>query len=327
MATVGTKMNLAERLKRLDPDGKEARIIELQLQRDDLIHDLLWQEANGVAGHQVTVRTGYGASTWKKLNVGTAPVRNSTAQITEAIAILENWMEIEKEVAEVGGNVAAALMNEFDGHRESLTQEWIDTYFHGSSSTSPEEITGLLPRYNALTGEISQNVISAGGSDSDNTSLWVVNHCKDLYCIFPKGGSPVVDVSEPKLETKETSSDRLQYVYRARSQLKPGLCVADWRNVVRVCNIDVSTLVANSTPADLSVLVRRALERIPNIEPGCRIYCNRTVHSMWSVQERDAVKAGGGLTYENVDGRMKRFFDGIQIRIVDKITNAETAVS
>ena len=68
----------------------------------------------------------------------------------------------------------------------------------------------------------------------------------------------------------------------------------DWRYVVRICNIDVGDLVANSTPPDLITLMTKAVNRIPNLGVGKPVfYCNRTVKTFLEVQAFSAVKAGG----------------------------------
>ena len=48
---------------------------------------------------------------------------------------------------------------------------------------------------------------------------------------------------------------------------------------------------------------------------------------MLDIQRMDAVKAGGGLTYENVDGKVVPHFRGIPIKLVDQLLETESAVS
>src|SRR5690606_30882321 len=111
-------------------------------------------------------------------------------------------------------------------------------------------------------------------------------------------------------------------------QWKVGIALSDWRYVVRIPNIEVAALAAASSSPDLTGLLTEALYRIP--EPGMgrmAIYCNRTVITHLDRQRQAKVAQGGGLNYENVDGKMTLTFRGIPIRKCDSILNTETLVA
>ena len=96
--------------------------------------------------------------------------------------------------------------------------------------------------------------------------------------------------------------------------------------MVRICNIDIPTLLAK-TGASLIDLLMMARERIPNIESGrTTIYMNRTVKQMLNIQRRDAVQIGGQLEYAVVDGVQVPAWEGIPIRVVDQLLNSESRV-
>jgi hypothetical protein len=54
---------------------------------------------------------------------------------------------------------------------------------------------------------------------------------------------------------------------------------------------------------------------------------NRTMRRLLRKQERMAVGTGGGLTYDNVDGRKVLQFGEIPIRTVDALLNTEALVA
>jgi hypothetical protein len=56
-------------------------------------------------------------------------------------------------------------------------------------------------------------------------------------------------------------------------------------------------------------------------------YMNRTCAQMLDIQREAAVKAGGGLTFDNVDGKVRMSFRGIPCRIVDALLETEAVVS
>ena len=332
MATLSSNaLTLADWAKRVDPDGKVPMIVELLSQTNEVLDDMLFIEGNLPTGHRCTVRTGLPAVAWKLLNQGVQPSKSTTAQIDEAVGIMEAWSEVDKEVAELNGNTSEFRLSEAQAFIEAMNQEMASTLFYGNSSTAPEEFTGLAPRYSALTGAAnSQNVISAGGAGSDNTSIWLI--CwggQTVSGIFPKGsraGLQHYDHGEVTVETSTGIAGTRLRAYQDQWQWKVGMALRDWRYAVRIANIDVSDL-AGGSPADLVELMTKALHRLPSLNMGkCAFYMNRTVFQYLDIQRREDV-AAGGMTYKEVDGKTVYDFRGIPIRKVDALVETEAAVS
>ena len=118
-------------------------------------------------------------------------------------------------------------------------------------------------------------------------------------------------------------------VYRDKFVWNNGLVVKDWRYVSRGCNIDVSDLIANSgSQAKLTEIMIKMIHRIPNIRAGkAAFYMNRTLHEMLDIQRLSGVTAGGGLTYDNVDGKQVMSFRAIPLRTVDQLLETEGRVT
>jgi len=104
------------------------------------------------------------------------------------------------------------------------------------------------------------------------------------------------------------------------------LVVADWRYVVRICNIDVSNLISGSGAADLVNLMIEASERIPSLRMGkAAWYCNRTVRT--ALRKQIIAKSNVNLTWDSVAGKRVLAFDEIPIRRCDAILSTEAAIS
>ena len=117
--------------------------------------------------------------------------------------------------------------------------------------------------------------------------------------------------------------------YQDRWQWKAGIVVKDWRYAVRICNIDVSDLVALDTgSAALQKFMSKAMYLVPSLSIGKpAFYMNRETAWCLDYQRRTDVQTGGGLTYDNVDGKRVMRFRGIPIRIVDQLVTETTAIS
>jgi hypothetical protein len=211
--------------------------------------------------------------------------------------------------------------------------EAASTVFYGNAGLAPEEFTGFAPRYSSLSASVpnSKNIINAGGSGSDNTSMWlVVWGDQTAHGIFPKGSKAGLQHEDLGVQTVTVSAgmggNRLR-AWQDRFTWDLGLVVRDWRYVVRVANIDVSDL-AGGSPADLTELAIRAEHRIPAMGMGRAVwYVNRTVATYLDIQGKRDVEGGGGLTYENIDGARRRTFRGNPIEVVDAILDTEAAVA
>jgi hypothetical protein len=324
-------LTLADWAKRLDPDGKVPTIVELLSQTNEILRDMLWMEGNLLTGHRTTMRTGLPTVAWRLLNQGVQPSKSTTAQVDFACAIMEAWSEVDKELADLGGNSAAFRLSEAQAFIEAMNQEMASTLFYGNASVSPSEFNGLSVQFSDKSAANGSNVIDAGSSDTDNTSIWLIGWgANSVHGIFPKGskaGLTHEDLGEQTVQTSAAVGGTRLRCYQEKYNWKCGLAVRDWRYVVRIGSIDVSNLTGKSSAADLIELMIKAYHRLPSMA-GVRpaFYMNRTVFQMLDIQRRDDVISGGGIRYENVDGMSTPVFRGIPIRKCDALLENEDAI-
>jgi hypothetical protein len=332
MATLGANVvTLADWAKRLDPDGRIATIVELLEQTNDILPDMNWKEGNLPTGHRVTIRTGLPGVAWRLLNQGVQPTKSTTAQSDEQIGMLEAWAEVDKDLADLNGNTSEFRLSEAMAFIEAMSEEFAQTLIYGNSSTAPEEFTGLAVRYSSKSANNGQNIVDAGGTGSDNSSIWLVVWGERIYGIFPKGSQAGLvheDLGEVTVETTAGIAGNRMRAYQDRWQWKGGIAVKDWRYAVRIANIDISLLIAKTSAADLTDNMIKAIHRIPNLRGGRPVfYMNRTCLQMLDIQRRDDVISGGGLVYQVVDGVLTPTFRQIPIRVVDQLTETEARVT
>lgn len=331
MATLsGKALTLADHAKRIDPDGKTPKIVELLQQTNEILDDMLFMEGNLPTGHRITVRTGLPQVYWRLLNQGVQPSKSQTAQIDEQTGILEAWSEVDEEVAELNGNVNSFRLSEAQAFLEAMNQEMASTVFYGNSSLSPEEFNGLSVRYGDKSAANSQNILDAGGTGSDNTSIYLVSWGEQTCMgIFPKGskaGLSHEDLGKVTIEaTNGIAGDRMR-AYQDHFKWKCGIALKDWRYVSRICNIDVPTLNSGGA-ADLVNFMIKATHRLPSLNMGksC-FYMNRSVFQYLDIQRRDDM-VGSALAYKDIDGKRIPHFRGIPIKICDALLDTEAQVS
>lgn len=339
MATLSTNnLTLADWAKRTDPEGRVPVVAELLSQTNEVLEDCVFKEGNLPTGDRVVIRTGLPSVYWRALNQGIPSSKSTTAQVDEACGILEARSEVDKDLAMLNGNTAQFRLSEDVAFLEAMNQTQATTLFYGNPATDPKQFLGLATRYSSSTAGNGQNVIKAGGASSDNTSIYlVVWGDNTVYCPFPKGSAAGLMHEDLGEQTVYNSDGTRLQAYATRYQWKNGLVVKDWRYVVRICNIDVSDLMTQSTTQAASAstaiikLMSRALYRIPNMSMGrAAFYMNRTVHSGLAIAALDksqyVLKVNEGLSQFGTPYSWLSF-QGVPLRKVDAILNTESLVS
>ena len=334
MATLSsTLLTLADWAKRLDPDGKIPTIVELLSQTNGILQDMLWKEGNLPTGDRTTVRTGLPTVFWRLLNQGVQPSKSTTAQIDEACGLLEAWSEVDVELAKLNGDTAAFRLSEAQAFIEAMNQEMAGTVFYGNSGTAPEEFNGFSVRYADKTANNARNIIDGGSvaGQTDCSSIWlVVWGANTVHGIFPKGSKAGLEHNDLGLQTVETVAglsgapigSRLR-VYQEQYIWKCGIALKDWRYVARIGSIDIT-----DNNADYIDLMTKAKNRIESLTMGRPVfYMNRTIAERLELLRRTDVVTGGGLTYDNVDGKWEATFRGIPIRVCDALSETETSLN
>ncbi|HEV2133796.1 MAG TPA: hypothetical protein VGR47_05990 [Terracidiphilus sp.] len=338
--------------KSLDPNGKVAIVAELLNQSNEIVQYMNFIEGNLPTGHKGVVRAGLPTVTLRRFYKGVPPSKSGRDTIEDVCAMLEGRNEIDKALADLNGNAAAFRLSEGLAFIEAMNQEFASQIMYGNTATNKDGVLGLTPRYNAISGATNgANIISAGGSGSDNTSVWLVVWGENTVTgIYPKGSKAgLVQEDLGVIDAFDASNDR----YRAYAELYQwnfGLHVKDWRYAVRIANIDVSDLTgqtatqANTAATWLPLLMMKAFARIPSMGMGVATFlANRTVKEMLGVGA--VQKTVYGLTMEQagnqfgnvtagsvagtgtgIKGGQLKFF-GVPVLTVDQIIATETVVS
>ena len=338
MATLSnSNLTLADWAKRSDPDGRVPIIAELLSQTNQILEDCVFKEGNLPTGERVVIRTGLPSVYWRALNQGIPSSKSTTAQVDEACGMLEARSEVDKDLAMLNGNTAQFRLSEDTAFLEAMNQTQADTLFYGNPATDPKTFLGLASRYSDLGASNASNILDAGGTGSDNTSIFlVVWGDNTVYCPFPKGSKAGLIHEDLGEQTVYNADGTRLQAYATRYQWKNGLVVKDWRYVVRIANIDVSDLVAQTgsqaanAATTIIKLMSRAIYRIPNMTMGrAAFYMNRTVHSGLAVAAMEksqyVLKINESLSQFGM-AHSWLSFQGVPLRCVDSIINAEARV-
>jgi hypothetical protein len=243
--------------------------------------------------------------------------------------MLEARGQIDVKLAKLNGNSAAFRLSENSAFIEAMNQAMAETVIYGDTDVNPERFLGLTPRFSDIGAGAPANVdniIDFGGEGSDNTSIHLVTWGEDsVHGIFPKGSQAgLVHQDLGEGDAFDVNGNR----FRALMDLWQwdcGLVVKDWRYVVRGCNIDVPLIRSDATQMKaLVTLLIDMEERSKSVKGKAAFYVNRTVRA--AIRKGILEKISNNLTEESVGGKRVTMFNGIPIRVVDKILITEARV-
>lgn len=348
MAT-GQWPTLLDVANREGPDGKPLFLAEMLSQWNAILDDTPFVEANEMTGHTVGFRDSIPGGNWRTYNAGVGYSKSTSGKARIGIGTLAAYSQVDRDLAEDSGNVAGFRESEDIAFMEGLGQTWAEALVYGNVTTNAAQFNGLSYYYNTVstaTAKNAANVIDGGGVGSSNASIWLVGWNEGtFYCVFPRAGTAGLH-HEDKGDTVpgyDSLGNRFE-AYTSYFRWRGGLVPQDWRNGVRICNLDTTAAgLAGPNAPDLFTLLGKAMMMLPALgtrqsgisqtdaprdrSVGVRavIYCNRTVRYWMDVQamrDRNVL-----LRIEDYAGMPVMGFRDIPIKIVDQLLNSEGRVT
>lgn len=331
MATLGNSfIDLIDIYKMQDGRGQFNPIIEMLKEMNPILDDAIAVECNKGTTHLHTVRAGLPSVTWGRLYAGIPNSKGRTTQVEDTTGFVEGLSTIDKRLLDLSTNEGAVRLSEAQAYLESMSQEVASKIFYGDTASDPEEFMGLAPRFNDTTAANGGQIIDAGGTGADNTSVWFVtwgdNQCNLLY---PKGTQAGVQREDMGEQRVTDGSGNAYYAKEEKFTWHVGMAVKDWRHVSRIANIDVSDMQAGNV--QLYDFMRKAFYKLQNrrVAGGkMAIYCNRDV-----LESLDALATNAGssdsfvrLKPMEIEGKEVMTYRGFPIRETDALLNTEAQV-
>lgn len=336
-----TYLNLIDVFSRTEDGKVAANIIEMLKQSNPILDDAIAMECNMGTKHRHTIRTGLPEVTWGRLYQGIVQSKSQVQQVDDTTGWVESMSAVDERLLKLSKNAAAIRLSEAAPHMEAMNQEMATGIFYHDTATTPEKFKGLAARFNTLsTSGAGRQIIDAGGSGSDNTSIWFVTWADDAcHLLYPEGTKAGIQREDMGRQRVTDENGNPYYVLEEKFEWHIGMAVKDWRYVVRIANIDVSELAAGNV--DLYKFMRAAYWRLQNrrqvkgseSSSGRRIaiYANRDV-----LEALDGLSTNGTggtgensflrLTTREIEGREVLVYREMPLRETDAIVNTEARV-
>lgn len=323
-------MTLLELARRRDPKHKMLPIIESLSEDNPIITDAPFYEANGDKFHKCNRRSYVPEGSWRKYNEGVATVATRTRVVTFGMGMLQAYAENDVDLIKTFPDPVQARTDESMGIISGMGVHLGDTMFYGRQATAPEEFNGLAYYMPSLA--TTTNVLNAGGTGSDCTSIFIVQWGqRKVYMVYPKGhpfmGVVHKDLGEHTQSKAVSANDHTTSqleIYRDLFKVDGGLVIADDRCIGRLANIES---VGSANIFDENDLIT-LLNRMPNSGAGATLYANNTVITQMEIALKDKnnvhYTAAGG---EGLAGEAVVNFRRHPVKKADQITITEAALT
>lgn len=332
MALVGnTYLNLKDKLAQTENGKVTSTIIDLFAQSSVIMEDAIVKECNDGSSHKTTVRNGLPEVEFRKFYQGVKNSKGEYTQVTDTTAMLSSYSLVDKALADMNGDTNQFRLNEATAHTQAMTNKVQTNIFYGNKGVNDSAFDGLAKRYGEYSDKkdsIGHQVINAGGTGNNNTSIWFVTW-GDLHThlIYPKGTKAGLNHIDKGVVTAQAPDGNGDFeAYRDYFEWHVGLSVRNYKANVRIANIDVTKLGTDEA-ADLIDLMVSAYYKCNKHAKGGKmvVYVNETIGA-W-LHKQAMKKENVNLAISEYAGTPIVNFLGAPVKIVDQIVDNESAVA
>lgn len=331
MATTGLYANtglatMYDIAARLGKDGKvaEQRVVELQAQQNKIWEVLPMKPCNEGTKETVLLRAELPPTAWRMINKGRKPTKSAVKQASYTTGGKEEFSEVDERLLQINKNSNTWRLSEATSKQEAMSQDMCRTIIYGNEKINPAGFTGFDAHYGSKAAGIdsiwTDQIIDAGGTGDNLTSLWIVTFGMDtVYGIHPAGipaGYQYRDNGRVQMRDEENGTF---WGYQSQFNWDLGLAIRDPRYVVRLANIDI-------TKRDNSTFIENLIEsygQIHNPDKGNTvILCNRKVETYINILA--SKKENVNLRIDEFGGKKITHFWTSPILRTDAILNTES---
>lgn len=330
--TQTTAYSLAEFSQWYEEDGKLSNMINLLKQDNMILDHMMFKAGNQTDGYKGKLVTSLPTVYFRRLYQGVTPSKAGIASVKEPTRQLAaRWGVDVDEIALYEGTSEQNAFRLQQGMLfiEAMKQKVVEQLFYGNPNTDADELRGLAAHYPTAT---SPNVVDAGGSGSDNTSIWgIVWGDMTFHGFFPKNMKAGLQHEDLGKYDAEDADGKKYRALGDEWKWNLGFFLADWRAVVRICNIDVSDLsitdVTSGSYVNLRTLTITAKNKIPaGMRGRMKWYVSEAVMTALEIQAGNHT-GNVHLRYgEWQDSKEVLFLHGKPVFEADAILETEAAI-
>lgn len=341
--TMGSDMTLSEMVRRENPDGSLAELVDVISKENPIMQDARVTECNNGTSHKaVRVATKPGGAE-RGYNSGVSKEAAVTETIIEPTCMLDGMSQIDDALLRHSPDKLAARLQEDQLFLSGMEETRANRLFNndsggtdvGDRATYPLRINGFPFRsdYNALS---SAHVIdNAGGNASvtaNKMSIWLIQWgFRKVNLIFPRndalpGGQYGIKMEDYGKVLVDDDASKKYPAWQTWFESHFGLFIWDPRCVKRIVNISSSNIDGIDDVSFDEAKLIEAYMKMKYQRQGIVIYTNETVLTqMWKrVNDKSNVNFHPG---KDPFGNPIMMFQNAPIRQLDALGTTEATIT
>jgi hypothetical protein len=343
----GSFVNIIDMAQSQNANGDISDIAQLLSQCNAVNTDLPMRTANERFGHETAFSTEIPRGVFIGYNTGAPNGKFTNGRVRFSMGHLAQSSQVDARMARDMGNWKAYRAQSDEAFLMGMGQTIENTIIYGNEAFNPREFTGLAGIYNTLNpaAQNARNILSGGGIGSSNTSMWLVDYAKSVYGIAPPGSSAGIEIKDygDTIPGRDVFGNPFA-AYLTLFDQTMGFVVEDWRQVVRLANIDTTTAGLQGPNAiDLFSAISAMLNQLPSAARGvtnmnhtdapresgavfkAAFYYNRGLQHALEVQStrnRNVL-----MQVKDYDGMVISAYRGVPMKVTDQISSFEAAIT
>lgn len=316
-----TPIELAKRFA-----GKnEIFIIESMSETNEMLIDAVMGEASDGTVNRTTQRVSLPSGTRRIYGQPIGSESSKTRQIEDTIEMLEDYSDVDANMADHAPSKAALLDSEDRAFLEGLGQTQVDDLLYAKRADGPEYIDGILSRLPSTIDNSS--VFGVETSGTNLTSIILVKWSPVMAkLIYPHGRAALGVKAEYRgkqdIQRTVNGVTGTLPVYRTFYSTHFGITVRDPRSIKRIANI-------NPLTSNAETILKKLIQAKNKLAPGAGTvvaYMNSDVLTI--LEQYTTIERGKYLVQKDDPwGRPTTHLGEIRFRQVDAILNTESLVS
>jgi hypothetical protein len=300
-------------------------VIENLAKVNEMLLDASVFEASDGTINRTTQRTAQPTGTRRMYNEGITPHASQTKQIEDMISMLEDYSDVDADLADHSPNKAAFLQSEDEAFLQGMALTQQEDLIYGNHTSDLAQINGLAVRMPSLAaGSVFDMTSPDKAGAGAGTSVFMVKWGKTFTHLFYPRGHEGVGIKREfrgKVDAVKVAGAILP-CYRTFFSAQFGLSVRHPDSIKRVANILNATM-----PSGLAILTNiiAARNKMPPGEGNIVIYCNSAVKTALDVYAM--TKSNMCYYADDPWGKKVTMFQDMRIRQVESIVNTETLLT
>lgn len=325
MSTIAiqNQLTMLELAKNIAPNGQLHKVAAILTRINRIWDDIPWFEANDIFSHVSAQEYSEPEGELRTFNDGVGNVSVETQEVRDILSMMEAYSDSDKAMVDAAPNPQAFRNGRAARILRGIGKSWIELLFYGNNGTNSKSFNGLAIRLNSLAA--SANVIGAGGTGNDLTSIYVCRWGEGAaWCAYPRGSSLGLEHRDLGEITAITASGKKFQAYRDWFKIYGGLVVEDPKAIGRLANIETS---GTTNTFDEDLLIQLLNQMSPDEDfSSMGIYCNSTIKTQMEIRLKDKTNVNYTMDQGLAPGGVLKF-KGIPVRLCECILNTEDAIS